>query len=147
MEIFQHKLELTEKFGKANDIAWAQFQVGFALLFHGDPAAASERLQKSLEQALHMGIRLLEVRSLTYLSIASRKLCDLPALREYNWLLELAAAIDEHTDHGIGQANQGWLAWREGDAEQAVALCRSAVEIWAAPGGNADRFPAFRPDS
>lgn len=137
VEIFQRKLELAEKFGNGYDIAWAQFQLGFALLWHGEPSAGLPRLMKSLEDVEQMGARLPEVRSLAYLSIASRKVGDLPGLREYNRrLLELAPAIGEHTYHGIGQANQGWLAWREGDTEQAIRLCTSAVEIWSASGGN-----------
>jgi len=93
-------------------------------------------LKKSLEGAVQMGARLLEVRSLAYLSVANRKLGELPALRAYNQrLLELAPAIGEHTYHGIGLANQGWLAWLEGDDQQAAQLCKSAVDIWAAARG------------
>jgi DNA-binding SARP family transcriptional activator len=136
VEIFQHKLELAEKFGEAYSIAWSQFQLGFALLWRGMPSEGIEWLRKSLEGAAQMGARLQEVRSLAYLSVASRKLGDLPGLREYNQrLLELAPAISEYTYHGIGLANQGWLAWKEGDAEQAACACTSAVNIWAASGG------------
>jgi DNA-binding SARP family transcriptional activator len=137
VEIFQQKMVFAEKFGNTYDIAWAQFMVGFALLWHGKPATSLSWLKQCLDSAVQMGARLLEVRSLTYLSVTSRKLNDLPALHIYNEkLLERAVAIGEHTYHGIGLANQGWLAWREGDEEQAARLCQSAVEIWAATGGN-----------
>jgi DNA-binding SARP family transcriptional activator len=137
VEIFRRKLELAKKTGTTYDITWAYFMVGFTLLWHGEPSAAIEWLKKSLEGAVQMGARLLEVRSLTYLSVASRKLYDLPALRAYNQrLLELAPAIGEHAYQGIGLANQGWLAWLEGDDQQAVQGCKSAVDIWAASGGN-----------
>jgi tetratricopeptide (TPR) repeat protein len=137
VEIFQRKLELAEKFGTAYDIAWAYFMSGFSSLWHGEPSAAIPWLKKSLDSAVQMGARLLEVRSLTYLSVASRKLGELPALRTYNQrLLELAPAIGEHAYHGIGLANQGWLAWLEGDDQRAAQLCKSAVDIWVGSGGN-----------
>ena len=137
VEIFRRKQELVGKSGTAYDINWAYFMSGFSTLWHGEPSAAIPWLKKSLEGAVQMGARLLEVRSLAYLSVANRKLGELPALRAYNQrLLELAPAIGEHTYHGIGLANQSWLAWLEGDDQQAVRLCKSAVDIWAAKARN-----------
>ncbi len=136
VELLRRRQVLAEAFGGVYNIAWAQFMSGFALLWHGKPLESLPLFHRSLNAAVQMGARLLEVRNLTYLSVASRKLGDLTALRAYNSrLLELAQAIGEHDYHGIGLANQGWLAWREGDAERAVRLCTSAVEIWTAAGG------------
>jgi hypothetical protein len=30
----------------------------------------------------------------------------------------------------MARANQGWLAWREGDADEAERLCRQAMDPW-----------------
>ncbi len=76
------------------------------------------------------------MRSLAYLSIANRKLDDLASLREETkQLLDLSQSFGEYTYHGIGLANQGWLAWRDGNILQAADLCKEANEICNKFGG------------
>ena len=83
-----------------------------------------------------MGTSLLQVRSLAYLSVASRQLKDIKSLRDQSsHLFELASAISEFAYQGITQANQGWLAWRAGDLIQAKKLCNSANATWKQAGG------------
>jgi hypothetical protein len=130
-------LELAETFGNPIYLALAQLQLGFCLLWSGDPREAREWLARGYEATARIGARLWQTRCLAYLSIASRKLDDLQALRQQvHDLLDLSAALDEPTYHGIGLANQGWLAWREGDAVQAERLCKAAYEEWAKYGGD-----------
>lgn len=136
VEIARRKLELVSALGIPYDIAWAQFMLGFNLLWHGQPGAAREWLDKAYDAALGIGARLLQVRSLTYLGIASRQLGDAQILREQCPLLcELAAEIGEMLYLGSAQANQGWLAWRDGDLSRAEALCNAANETWDQVGG------------
>jgi len=78
-----------------------------------------------------IGARLWQLRALAYLCIANRILNNLSAVREQTQeLLEMAPAINEPTYYGIGQANLGWLAWRDGDAVKASQLCNAAIETW-----------------
>jgi DNA-binding SARP family transcriptional activator len=137
VEIARRKLELVNTLGVLYDISWAQFHVGFSLLWHGEPQQAREWMVKAYEAAVRMGARLLQVRSLAYLSVASRQLKDVPTLREQSsHLYELASAIGEYAYQGISLANQGWLAWRDGDLLRAEQLCNSANETWKQSGGN-----------
>jgi tetratricopeptide (TPR) repeat protein len=136
LALVRRKLELVEMLHDPISFAWAQFTMGFALLWHGEPAAAREWLAKGLEAAVQMGAGLLQVRCLNYLGIASRKLGDLDSLREQTQpLLDLTIAMGEHAYHGYGLANQGWLAWRDGDLVNAERLCTSAIAIWNQSGG------------
>jgi len=137
VEIARLKLELVNTLGVSYDIAWAQFHVGFSLLWHGEPEAACAWMSKAYEAAVRMGASLLQVRSLAYLSVASRQLKDVELLRDQSSLLyELASAISEFSYQGISQANQGWLAWREGDFIRAEQLCATANATWKQSGGH-----------
>jgi hypothetical protein len=136
VSLARRKLELVTQLGVPYDIAWAQFHVGFSLLWYGEPLAAREWLDKTYETALRLGARLLQVRSLTYRSVVSRQLGDVAALREQSDLLfELASAIGELDYKGISQANQGWVAWRDGELARAEALCNAANATWVQSGG------------
>jgi DNA-binding SARP family transcriptional activator len=137
VEIARRKLELVNTLGVFYDIAWAQFHMGFSLLWHGEPQAAREWMVKAYEAAMRMGASLLQVRSLAYLSVASRQLKDIKSLRDQSsHLFELASAINEFAYQGISLANQGWLAWQDGDIISAEQLCNSANETWKQSGGN-----------
>jgi DNA-binding SARP family transcriptional activator len=137
VEIARRKLEIVNTLGVFYDTAWAQFHVGFSLLWHGEPLAARDWMIKAYDAAVRMGASLLQVRSLAYLSVDSRQLKDIQSLREQSaHLYELASAIGEFSYQGISQANQGWLAWQEGDLSRAEKLCASANETWKQSGGN-----------
>jgi hypothetical protein len=73
----------------------------------------------------------LQVRCLNFLDIIYRKLCYLDLLRQQiPKLLEQALAFGEHGYYGIALANQGWLAWRDGDEMNAMDLCHAAMKYW-----------------
>ena len=131
LELARRGMELAEALADPYYLAWMQFQLGFTLLWYGDPQAAREWLVKSYEQANQMGAKLLEVRSLAFLAIISRKLGDVELLRQQaHNLVETASSMDEHSYHGVGLACLGWLAWKEGDIVQAEKLCHSAEKAW-----------------
>jgi len=133
--IARRKLELVKATGVPYDIAWAQFQVGFGLLWHGEPLAAREWLATAYEGAVRLGARLVQARILAYLSVANRQLGDRERLREQSSLLiEMATALGDFNYQGISLANQGWLAWREGDLARAEQLCHSANDAWKQAG-------------
>ncbi len=137
VEIARRRLILVEQLNHPFDLAFAQFQLGFGLLWHGDPPAAYEWLTKGYDGFTRMGVRIWQIRSLAYLAIASRKLNQLTPVREESQqLLELSRAIGEYTYHGIALANLGWLAWQENDFPRAERLCQEAIEVWRAHGSN-----------
>ncbi len=131
VEIARRRLALVETLGVPYDIAWAQFHIGFGLLWHGEPAAGREWILKAYDAAQRMGAQLLLLRSLAYLCILNRQIGNTHALREQSpRLFDLASAMGETPYQGISRANQGWLAWRDGDLASAARLCESAREIW-----------------
>jgi tetratricopeptide (TPR) repeat protein len=137
IQLARRRLELTAALDNLYDTAWAQFLLGFGLLWYGKPEAGREWIAQAHDAAVKMGARLLQVRSLAYLSVISRKTEDRDALMEQtDQLLELAAAIGETTYEGIALANQGWMAWRDGDFTRAKQCCTSANEVWAKTEGN-----------
>jgi tetratricopeptide (TPR) repeat protein len=137
VEIIRRKLALVEQQGDPYNLAHAQFQLGFGLLWSGDPSAARSWLAKGSEAFGRMGVRLWQVRCLTYEGIVSRKLGDLESVQDQaQQMLELAIAINEYTYQGIAYANQGWLAWKHGEFAKAEQLCLYANEIWKKFGRN-----------
>jgi DNA-binding SARP family transcriptional activator len=131
LELARRGLELAETLADPYYLAWMQFQLGFTLLWYGDLPAAREWIGKSYDQANRIGARLLEVRSLAYLAITSRKLGEMELLRQQAYkLVEMASNMGEHSYHGVGIACLGWLAWKDGDITQAEKLCHSAEKAW-----------------
>jgi DNA-binding SARP family transcriptional activator len=125
------RLEQAEKLDDAYDLAIAQFQYGFALLWHGDALAARDWMERANESLGRMGARLWQLRCLAYLSVCSRRLHEPERLRgEIPPLLALARSINEYMYLGIALANQGWLAWQDGDLVQAERLCQEATTAW-----------------
>jgi tetratricopeptide (TPR) repeat protein len=131
LQMVRQRLDQAEKLDDAMNLAIAQFQYGFALLWHGEPRAARDWMERANESLDRIGARLWQLRCLTYLSVVSRKLHEPEKLRkEISPLLELARVINEYNYLGIGLANQGWLAWQDGDVVQAEKLCNEATTVW-----------------
>jgi tetratricopeptide (TPR) repeat protein len=132
VQIVRERLDQAEQLDDAFNLAVAQFQYGFALLWHGDLLEARDWMERANELLLRMGARLPQLRCLAYLSAISRRLHEPEKLRnEIPPLLELAQAINDYMYLGIGLANQGWLAWQDGNAVQAEQLCKGATTVWA----------------
>ena len=130
VQIVRQRLEQAEKLDDPFNLAVAQFQYGFALLWHGDLLSARDWMERSNESLARMGARLPQLRCLAYLTVISRKLHEPEKLRnEIPPLLELAGAINESNYIGIGLANKGWLAWQDGDAVQAEQFCKEATAV------------------
>ena len=138
VELARRRAELAAKLADPADLAIAQMQFGLVLLLHGDLDASREWLSAGVEANTRVGARIWQLRSLAFLGVASRKLNDLPALRQQTReLLDLTTDFRENTYYGIGLSNLGWLAWQEGDVTQAEQLCRQAVAVWETCGGHA----------
>lgn len=137
VEIARRRLELAQKYSDAFDQAVATFQVGFGLLWYGDPSSARIWLAQALDATAQVGTRIWQMRSLTYLSIADRQLGNLDYVREETQQsFELCSMLNEYTYQGIGLSNLGWLALQKGDMEEAERLCKEAKEVWQKQGGS-----------
>jgi DNA-binding SARP family transcriptional activator len=135
--ICRQRLDLAEKFADPYTLAFAQFQLGFGMLWYGDTQSAREWTTKGFEAAERLGARLLQLRCLTYLNIIDRKLNNLDLVRRQTpQLLKQALDMNEHSYYGIALANQGWLAWQDGDEMSAVNLCQAAIKNWSQNAGN-----------
>ncbi|MFT3893115.1 MAG: hypothetical protein QM730_15910 [Anaerolineales bacterium] len=132
VQLVRQRLEQAEKMDDSYNLAIAQFQYGFALLWYGDLPSAQDWMERANESLDRMGARLWQLRCLTYLSVVSRKLHEPDRLRkELPPLLELARMVNDYAYLGIGLANESWLAWQDGDILRAEQLCKEATAVWA----------------
>jgi class 3 adenylate cyclase/tetratricopeptide (TPR) repeat protein/DNA-binding XRE family transcriptional regulator len=110
---------------------WAVFELGFALLWHGDLDEATVVLEESLAEGMRRGDVTVQSRALTYLMAAGRKRGDVDAVQEeIGPVIERAreASLPEYEAMAI--ANRAWVAWRRGDEEKAATDAQTALRIW-----------------
>jgi class 3 adenylate cyclase/tetratricopeptide (TPR) repeat protein len=110
---------------------WAVFELGFALLWHGDLDEAAVVLAESLAESERRGDATTRSRALTYLMAAARKRGDIDAVREaVDPVIERAreASLPEYEAMAI--ASRAWVAWRTGKQEQAATDAQAALRMW-----------------
>jgi len=137
IDLALRRQSLCQASGDRNALTYANFQLGFALLWGGEVIPAQDYLKNALSEAEAMGYRTLQARCLTYLSIAHRKLKQVDLLRSRSEeLLVLSQSIGEYTYQGVAWANKAWLAWHDGDDDQTEAFGQTALNCWGKyPGG------------
>jgi tetratricopeptide (TPR) repeat protein len=124
-------LAAQQETGNQAGIPAAQFGVGFALLWSGDPQGAMDSLQMALRQAEQTGDMSLQARCLTYLTVALRQCLQIEETQRYaERSLEVATAAHMPEYIAIAKANQAWAAWHVGDLIQTQELGRAALELW-----------------
>jgi DNA-binding SARP family transcriptional activator len=117
--------------GDIYQIAYSNFQVGFALLWHGEPERALPYLTAGLTSAEAVGQRTVQGRCLAYATVCNRQLKQIETVRsQTEQLYQLATAIGEHSYVGVAWANRAWLAWLAGDQEQAAQAGQAALDHW-----------------
>jgi class 3 adenylate cyclase/tetratricopeptide (TPR) repeat protein len=110
---------------------WAVFELGFALLWHGDLDEATAVLAESLAESERRGDAATRSRALTYLMAAARKRGDAGAVREaIDPVIERARAASLAEYEAMAIANGAWVAWRAGNQEQAAMDAHAALRIW-----------------
>lgn len=130
-------LQAARETGDMNAILSMQFSYGFHLLWSGELEPAARELSQALAATRELGNLLLQTHGLTYLTVVERRRGNLEQVVELaRESLEAARSIRRVDYIGVAQANQAWLAWREGDLEAADRLGRAALETW-----NADSHP------
>jgi hypothetical protein len=123
-EVYELDLEVGAPF--------ADFTLGFCLLWRGKLDEAEEHFTKGGEVARTSGLALLDTRCLVYGVVLSRKRCDIEGVRAG---LDALAALEElHGYVGLVRANAAWLAWRDGELERAARLGSEALAEWRSEG-------------
>jgi class 3 adenylate cyclase len=110
---------------------WAVFDLGFALLWHGDLDEAAAVLRESLAEAERRGDVTVRSRALAYLMVAGRKRGDVEEVRHaVGPVIKGArgALLPEYEAMAI--ANRAWVAWRSGEEAQAATDAQAALQIW-----------------
>jgi tetratricopeptide (TPR) repeat protein len=110
---------------------WAVFELGFVLLWHGDLDEAVVVLRESLTEAERRGDAATRSRALTYLMVADRLRGDVKAVcDDIGPVIERAREASLPEYEAMAVANRAWVAWRNGDEEQAAADALAALDMW-----------------
>ena len=117
--------------GPSSPYWWAVFELGFVLLWHGDLDEAVVVLRESLAEAERRGDAATWTRALTYLMVAHRRRGDVEAVREtIGPVIARARAASLPEYEAMAVANRAWVAWRNGQEEQAAADALAALDTW-----------------
>jgi predicted ATPase/class 3 adenylate cyclase len=119
-EIYRRSVELED--------LYAEFTLGFCLLWRGKLEAAEEYLLRALESARVHGNAVVEVRCIVYALVSRRRRNDVEGARRL--FGELDALEDLHGYGGLTRANAAWIAYRDGDLDRAVSLAEAALAEW-----------------
>ncbi len=110
----------------------AQFFLGFALLWNNKPEESILVLNRSLELSRQTGDIIIQARNLTYLAVAHRRLNQ---LADADFFVRKALDTSQRAGMfeymGTAFANLAWLAWKNGEPEQAETLGGQALDAWA----------------
>jgi hypothetical protein len=131
----QQRLAAAEEMSEPFQVATAQFNLGFSLLFYGNLDEAERRFLQSLDFAERAGDVTLQARSLTYLSILYRKRGLLDEVRSYIDRSLGAAEAGGMVEYiTLARAKRSWLAWRAGNLAEAEQEGRTTLLRWGRPG-------------
>ncbi len=111
--------------------AWAQFGLGFGLLWSDRTAEAAAPLLAGLALAGQGGLAYTEVLCLTYLACAYRFLGDTVEARRYaERSLAASRQVDMPIYRAAAHANLAALGWRAGQVAAAQAEAERALGLW-----------------
>lgn len=110
-----------------------QFRLGFALLWNHAFADAEHALRDALAQAEQTGDVALQTRCLAYLTLCFRRQGWKAPVADYaRRTLQAARNTKMHDYLGAALASQAWLAWHQGQLDEAARLGRQAQHEWDA---------------
>jgi tetratricopeptide (TPR) repeat protein len=135
-------LKSARETGKLNEVAAAQFRLGFSLLWYQDFDKAEQQLLECLEVAGRIDDVILKARCLTYLSVICRRRGQIDRTQYYlNQLEETLNALNMNEYEGVCKANQGWVQWQQGKTEEAVENLKRGLAFWSGQVGK--KAPAY----
>ena len=110
---------------------FALSNLGMVLTWHGDLAEAQEVLEQALASAVRMGGPGARGGVLVELAVNALRRGDVEVVRELaSQAREAAAAGGFQYDTAAATALQAWVAWRDQQVGQALALGAQALELW-----------------
>ena len=105
------------------------YNLGMALTWHGDLAEARVAYEEALASAKREGSPVATATALGGLATTAFRGADIETVRRL--LPEArAAAARSRPCLADAMALEAWLAWRDGEPEEAIALAAQAVELW-----------------
>lgn len=114
-----------------SELPAAQLIYGLALLVYGDIEGAGSELYPILAFAQRAGDGLLQVRCLTYLTLAARMRGQVAEVREYARRTAEAADVSGMLEYlAAARANYAWLSLRQGDLDATIAQAQEALSFW-----------------
>ena len=112
-------------------IAWAQFGLGFSLLWSGQTTKAAAPLLVGLKQAEEGGLAHTEVLCLTYLACVRRFVGYAVEARRYaEYSLTASRQVDMPVYRAAAHANLAAQQWRDGRADAAQVDAEWALTLW-----------------
>jgi tetratricopeptide (TPR) repeat protein len=124
-------LSVSRETGDLDATAFDQFGVGFCCLWRRELDRAEEEMLAALTLAEQVGDLMLQSRCLTYLAIVYRARGDVDKVRAYiNRSLQAAGSGQVVEYAAVAWANQAWVAWVEGNLQEAEERGRQATDFW-----------------
>lgn len=131
VDLFRAGLAAAQETGDLARVAWAQFGMGFSLLWSGDVDSAKQALLAALDGCEETGITHSRLVTLVYLACCYRFRDAVDAARAaVEKSLATAAEVDMPICEGVTHANLAWLRWRDGMTDGAQAEAKQALALW-----------------
>jgi class 3 adenylate cyclase len=117
--------------GLENEQFHVRFSLSFALLWHGDLAAAQAELEQCLEICRRADDKTLELRCLIYLCCAHLRQHHVDTVGQLARQGEdLAQSLAFPEYEGMANAMLAWAAWKKGRFVDAEVLAEKALDLW-----------------
>ena len=111
--------------------ALCQLMLGWCYLLRGELDGAEREVQATLTLAERTGDVQNRIYALTWLTFVRRMRGQVDAARDYAArTLEAATTAWMPEQIAAAQANQAWVAWRDGNQAEAEDLGQSALRLW-----------------
>lgn len=148
VQLVRQALDLAEQTGDPLLIARKHFGLGFNLLWYGERSSAIAELEAAASLAAELGATFTRNQALAYLAVAYRMEGDVERVNDTaRQGLALAEAEHHPAYQGSALANLAWLAYRQGNMDQATSLAEKSLSLWqhGGPGGYAIQWLANLP--
>jgi tetratricopeptide (TPR) repeat protein len=128
--------EVIAESGVLQEIAFARFNLAFALMWRGRVAEADPIMRSALALGERIGDTTLQCRCTAYLALIGRKREDIDSARHFaERTLSLAEAGEQKEYLAAGHAHRAWVAVREKDWDEAEREGLESQRLWSALGG------------
>jgi tetratricopeptide (TPR) repeat protein len=125
-------LVAAEESGDASELAYAHFSLAVALVLHEAFAEAEPQLARALAAAERIGSQPNRCRCLTYLTLLHRRLGRVDSARGLAEQSLAATEAMQMLDYlAAARGNLAWLAWRDGQMDEAARHAEEALSLWA----------------